>query len=258
MDTALERWQRLAPEAELLTPAGRGPFPTVLIFHGCGGVRRHLHDYARAAVAAGWAALMIDSFAPRGWSRSYAKLLVCTGLRFRGGQRAGDVMAAIVGARRLPLVDASRLVLAGWSHGAWSIMDLWASRLDRKGAVGLSDAGAVSLEGVKGAFLAYPYVGFASASRGGRPWPRPLTLMSVVPRRDHLASVRRHMRALASAVAAGSEISVWSVDGTHAFDEPGLMARIMRYDEALSRESMDRFGGFLRQFSRPAPPGPRS
>jgi hypothetical protein len=82
--------------------------------------------------------------------------------------------------------------------------------------------------------------------------------MSVVPRRDHLASVRRHMRALASAVAAGSEISVWSVDGTHAFDEPGLMARIMRYDEALSRESMDRFGGFLRQFSRPAPPGPRS
>lgn len=257
MDTALERWQRLAPEAELLTPVGRGPFPTVLIFHGCGGVRPHLHDYARAAVAAGWAALLIDSFGPRGWSRNYAKMLICTGLRFRGGQRAGDVLATIAGARRLPVVDSSRLVLAGWSHGAWSIMNLWASRLDHQGAVGLSNAAEVSLDGVKGAFLAYPYVGFASASRGGRAWPRPLNLMSVVPRQDHLASVRRHMRALASAVAAGSEVSVWSVDATHAFDEPGLMARIMRYDEALTRESMDRFAGFLGRFSRPIRPAPR-
>ena len=59
MDTWLDRWRRLAPDAELLTPAGRGPFPTVLIFHGCGGLRAHLHDYARAAVAAGWAALLV-------------------------------------------------------------------------------------------------------------------------------------------------------------------------------------------------------
>ncbi|AQR60299.1 hypothetical protein BZG35_00490 [Brevundimonas sp. LM2] len=257
MDSARQRWQRLAPEAELLTPAGRGPFPTVLIFHGCGGVRQHLHDYARAAVAVGWAALLIDSFTPRGWSRDHAKMLVCTGLRFRGGQRAGDVLAAIAGARRLPLVDPDRLVLAGWSHGAWAIMDLWASRLDRPGAVGLSDAATVSLEGVRGAFLAYPYVGLASASRGGRPWPRALTLLSVVPRRDHLASVRRHMRALASAVAAGSEVAIWGVDATHAFDEPGLMARIMRYDEALSRESMGRFAGFLDRFTRPARSAPR-
>lgn len=257
MDTALERWRWLAPEAELLTPAGRGPFPTVLMFHGCGGVRRHLHGYARAAVAAGWGALLVDSFGPRGWSRNYAKMLVCSGLRFRGGQRAGDVLAAIGGARRLPLVDSSRLALAGWSHGAWAIMDLWASRFDRKGVIGLSNPEEVSLDGVLGAFLAYPYVGFASASRSLQAWPRPLTLMSVVPRQDHLASVRRHMRALASAVAAGSEVSVWSVDATHAFDEPGLMARIMRYDEALSRESMSRFASFLGQFSRPVRSAPQ-
>jgi len=249
MDTALERWRRLAPEAELLTPPGRGPFPTVLIFHGCGGVRQHLQDYARAAVAAGWAALLIDSFTPRGWTRTYAKFLICTGLRFRGGRRAGDVLAAVAGARRLPLVDDSRLVLAGWSHGAWGIMDLMAMPLVRRGEAGLADTPDVSLNGVRGAFLAYPYVGVASASRGGRPWPRPLRLLSVVPRRDHLASVRRHMRALASAVAAGSEVSVWSVDGTHAFDEPGLMARIMRYDEALSREALDRFSQFLTSVS---------
>jgi dienelactone hydrolase len=256
MDSTLERWRRLAPEAELLTPAGRGPFPTVLIFHGCGGVRAHLAAYARSAVAAGWAALMVDSFTPRGWSRNHARMLICTGLRFRGGTRAGDVLAAIAGAARLPLVDPDRIVLAGWSHGAWAVMDLMAMPLTERGEAGLADAPSVPLTGVRAAFLAYPYVGVASASRGGRPWPRPLRLLSVVPRRDHLASVRRHMRALTSAVAAGSEVSVWSVDATHAFDEPGLMARIMRYDEALSREALDRFAGFLTAIS-PARSEPR-
>lgn len=257
MDSSLDRWRRLAPEAELLTPEGPGPFPTVLIFHGCGGVRAHLQAYARSAVAAGWAALLVDSFTPRGWSRNHARMLICTGLRFRGGRRAGDVLAAIAGARRLPLVDPDRIVLAGWSHGAWAIMDLMAMPLVREGEAGLADAPGISLTGVRGGFLAYPYVGVASASRGGRPWPRPLTLLSVVPRRDHLASVRRHMRALASAVAAGSEVSIWSVDGTHAFDEPGLMARIMRFDEDLSRAAMDRFAAFLTAIS-PARPGLRS
>lgn len=241
----MERWRRLAPEAELLTPSGRGPFPTVLLFHGCGGVRSHLHAYARAAVSVGWAALLVDSFTPRKWTRAFAKAMVCSGLRFRGGRRAGDVLAAIAGARLLPLVDAERLVLAGWSHGGWAIMDLMSMPLVRAGEAGLRDAPDVPLSGVRAAFLAYPYVGVASASRGGRPWPRALDLLVVAPSRDHLASVRRHMRALASAVAAGSEVAIWGVDGTHAFDEPGLMARIMRYDEALSRDAMNRFASFL-------------
>lgn len=246
MDTLQERWARLAPHAELVTPAGRGPFPTVILFHGCGGVRAHIHAYARAAIAAGWAALVIDSFAPRGWSRRMAQLLVCTGLIFRGRRRAGDVLAALQGARRMPIVDRERLVVAGWSHGAWAIMDLWAQPLTRRGEVRLADADAGSLEGVVGGFLAYPYVGLASASGSGRRWPRPLRLLSIVPRRDHLASVRRHMRALSAAVAAGSEVSVWSVDATHAFDEPGLAHRLFTYDEDLGAEAIRRFQAYLR------------
>jgi dienelactone hydrolase len=256
MDAALDRWRRLAPHAELLTPSGRGPFPTVLMFHGCGGVRVHLHAYARAAVSVGWGALLVDSFSPRGWTRDFAKTMVCTGLIFRGRRRAGDVLAAIAGARALPLVDPERLVLAGWSHGGWAIMDLMSMPLVRSGEAGLSDAPQVTLNGVRAAFLAYPYVGVASASRGGRPWPRAMDMLVVAPRQDHLASVRRHMRALASAVAAGSEVAVWGVEGTHAFDEPGLMARIMRYDENLSRQAMNRFAAFLAAIS-PIRPSPR-
>jgi hypothetical protein len=70
-------------------------------------------------------------------------------------------------------------------------------------------------------------------------------MLSVVPRRDHLASVRRHLRALASAVSAGAEVAIWSVDATHAFDEPGLKGRVLAYDDDLSLEALDRFRAFL-------------
>ncbi|NBB53265.1 dienelactone hydrolase [Rhizobium sp. CRIBSB] len=219
----------------------------MILFHGCGGVRIHIRQYAQAATRAGWAALIIDSFEPRGWSRRLAQFLVCTGLIFRGRRRAGDVLAALCGARAFPIVDPTRIAVAGWSHGAWAIMDLWAQPLVRRGEVRIADADRGSLDGVLGAFLAYPYVGFASASRDGRAWPRAkgLKMLSVVPRRDHLASVRRHMRALASAVSAGAELSIWSVDATHAFDEPGLKGGVLAYDEALSLQALDRFTAFL-------------
>ena len=246
MDSLASRWRRLAPFTEHLTPEGAGPFPTVLIFHGCGGVRDHLRWYARAAVEAGWGALIVDSFAARGWSRGFAKHLVCTGLLLRGRARAADVLATIRFAGDIPGVASGQIVLAGWSHGAWSIMDMLAQPLTRRGELGLRDAPTVSLAGVRAGFFAYPYVGVASASRGGKPWPRALRVFSVVPRRDHLASVRRHMRALASVVSGGGEVEVWSVDATHAFDEPGLKGRVLAYDEELGGEALARFQHFLR------------
>ena len=54
------------------------------------------------------------------------------------------------------------------------------------------------------------------------------------------------MRALTCAVSAGAEVAIWSVDATHAFDEPGLKGSILSYDEALSLQAMDRFTEFLR------------
>lgn len=246
MDSLALRWRRLAPSTEHLTPAGTGPFPTVLIFHGCGGVRDHLRYYARAAVEAGWGALIVDSFAARGWSKAFAKNLVCTGLLLRGRARAADVLASVRFAGSVPGVDPGRLVLAGWSHGAWAIMDMMAQPLTRRGELGMRDAPAASLIGVQAGFFAYPYVGVASSSRGGKPWPRAMRVFSIVPRRDHLASVRRHMRALASVVSGGGEVEVWSVDATHAFDEPGLKGRVLAYDEDLSIEALERFQQFLR------------
>lgn len=45
----------------LWTPRGPGPFPAVIVFHGAGSQKENHADYARAAVANGFAALTFDN-----------------------------------------------------------------------------------------------------------------------------------------------------------------------------------------------------
>src|SRR6266852_2641327 len=53
--------------AELALPAGPGPFPAMVVLHGCDGVGRHYRDWVRDLVSWGYAAILVDSFRPRGF-----------------------------------------------------------------------------------------------------------------------------------------------------------------------------------------------
>lgn len=244
MDTLAERWTRLRPSLTVVAPEGEGPFPAVLLFPGCGGIRDHIDRYAATAVEAGWMAVTVESFRARGWSDRFVRRFVCTGLLLRGGRRAGDVLAAAWGAGTLDGVDPSRLALAGWSHGSWAIMELMTLALDRRGEAGVADPSPAALVGVRGAFLAYPYIGLVAASRW-KAWKRPLRSLIVIPTRDHLASRADYDRAIRHARAAGSEIEEWEVRATHAFDEPGLSHPKIEHDPAATEEALERFAGFL-------------
>lgn len=245
MDTVRRRWQRLYPHIEVLGPNDDAPRPAVVLVHGCGGVRVHLRRYAAEAAKVGYRAFLVDSFGARGWSKQFAQYLVCSGLMLRGRRRAGDVLAALWGVRQWRGVDPDRLVLAGWSHGSWAIMDLMTMPLRRRGEAALADPDPTPLDGVGGAFLAYPYVGLVALSQS-RFWLRTPRVFGVVARRDHLASVRRSMRAYAAAVGAGAEVELWGADATHAFDEPGIRAPVpITYDPDLSDAALDRFRRFL-------------
>lgn len=245
MTSLAERWARLEPTLVVVRPEGEGPFPTVLIFPGCGGIRSHLDKYAKAAVAAGWMVVRVESFKARGWSEAFTRTFICTGLLFRGGERAGDVMASIHGVSALPGVDPKRLALAGWSHGAWAIMDMMTLPLDGGHEAGISDPEGVDLSGVVGAFLPYPYVGFPAASRS-HDWRPPLKCFVILPTRDHLATLRQYEKALDHVRAAGSEVETWVVKGTHAFDEPGLADKHILNDPALTDQAIGKFAGFLK------------
>ena len=245
MDTLAARWTRLKPSLVIRRPEGPGPFPVVLIFPGCGGVRAHLHRYADAATEAGWMAVTVESFIARGWSDAFVRTFVCTGLLLRGGTRAGDVMAAATFAGTLPDADPRRVVLAGWSHGAWAIMDLMTEALEKRGEAMIADPQNADLSGVVGAFMPYPYVAFPARSRWFR-WRRALDALVILPTRDHLARRADYERALNRAREAGSEIEEWVVDATHAFDEPGLTHPKIRHDPEATKEAIRRFVGFLK------------
>ena len=100
----------------LKKPPGDGPFPAIVLLHGCGGVQpKRDHLWAKRLVSWGYVTLQVDSFKPRGITS------VCT----MGGKEAADMLARRVtdayDARHylisLPFVDSKRIAVMGWSNG---------------------------------------------------------------------------------------------------------------------------------------------
>ena len=256
-DTLAARWARLAPHVEVLRPAGQGPHPVALMFHGCGGRRPYLDGYMRAAVQAGTMAVLIDSFAPRGISRNQAVATVCTGAQLQGWRRAGDVLASVWGARGLEGADPDRIALAGWSHGGWSIMDLMTMPLVRPGEAGLADPDASLLRSVRALFLAYPYCGPGALTQL-RAWRRAPDVFAIVGESDLVAHPVLCRRAFRQVERAGARLQSWFPAGaSHAFDEDGedvgKWIGVFRYDPELAREAERRMAAFLAQVFSPPP-----
>lgn len=60
------RMPEAALNGRLFMPGGAGPFPAVILLHGCGGPSRLQDDWAERLVGWGYAALALDSFSARG------------------------------------------------------------------------------------------------------------------------------------------------------------------------------------------------
>ena len=92
-------------------PGGAGPFPTVVIMHGCSGPPAH-HEWVRRLNEWGYATYYIDSFTPRSLKD------VCAQQQFKGSQRVDDAYAALAHLRARHDVRADKVGLIGFSHGA--------------------------------------------------------------------------------------------------------------------------------------------
>lgn len=240
-DTVAARWAKLAPFVRAHGPADTESRPALLMFHGCGGLREQISGYAEAATALGVRSFSIDSYGPRGWTGSVALATICTGMRFRGAERAGDVLAAAHGIGARPDVDASRLMMMGWSHGAWSVMDLMTMPLTTPGEALLADPSPAPLAGLRGLYMLYPWSGPTALSRR-HAWVRTPEVLGVVATRDHLATVGMARAIYRNAREAGAAVELWEPAGsTHSFDEPRMANPIMRHDPVLGAESVARF-----------------
>lgn len=102
----------LALSGDLRFPPGAGPFPTIVLAHGCSGITGGVTAWASALREWGYAAFVVDSFRGRGL------LEVCTNAQaLIGTQRIPDAYGALRILATHPRVDARRVALMGFSHG---------------------------------------------------------------------------------------------------------------------------------------------
>lgn len=237
-ETLNQRIAQLTPAMTVVKPEGSGPFPVVLLMHGCGGRQPFLDTWANSVRDAGAVAVVIDSFKPRGINRAMALSTVCTGMRMWGRERAGDLYAMMAWARVQPWADRERIIAAGWSHGGWTVLDALALRAgdEMQRATGLTDLPQEPLEGLAGAFLLYPYAGRASLA-GNRPWRIAPTTYAIVAGRDYMVGANVPRAALERLRAQGAPIEIETyATQTHAFDEREAADLRVRYDaEATTR-----------------------
>jgi dienelactone hydrolase len=251
-ETFEARIAALAPHMRVVRPEGAGPFPVVLQFHGCGGVKSLQERYANAAREAGWAAVIVDSHAHRGIGRLSAYSTVCTGTRLWGRERAGDLYAALEWARRQGWANGERLAVAGWSHGGWAILDaLSMTRASAERATRLEGLPEEPLTGLDSVFLVYPYcsVGCLAALHGWRVRPR---TQAIVGGRDSVVGCATPLRTLRRLKNDGAPIDIAVFpNATHAFDEAEARDFRVRYDPQLTQEAVGLYQRLLQSESMP-------
>lgn len=109
----------------LQMPAATGPYPTILLLHGCSGpvtskgkIAGRERAWMERLAEEGYVVLLLDSFNPRGFRE------ICT-VRNRPiteHDRPYDAYAALRWLRTQPYVRADRVAVMGWSHGAMTTL----------------------------------------------------------------------------------------------------------------------------------------
>ncbi|EMN70746.1 dienelactone hydrolase family protein [Leptospira interrogans] len=122
--------QKLTLEAYFSKPAGMGPFPLIVMMHGCAGAHSNSDaskppsslytEWASRGKTLGYATLLIDSFTPRNAPQNQCSNGAGVGTS-EVTDRPTDAYAALAYVKRSKVVNNDRIVLLGWSHGGSSV-----------------------------------------------------------------------------------------------------------------------------------------
>lgn len=244
---------KLEPFAEVVLPEGDGPYPVVLAFHGCGGLvgrkgpKLIMDRYAKAAAEAGIATVIVDSLRPRKIGFEEALNEVCSGRKLRGAERAGDVLAMLDWARRDARFDNSRIAIAGWSHGGWAVMDLFAMDVSARRPHNLAIAPDDNmLREVAAVHITYPFCAFPALTRS-RGWRATPQTRLVLAELDETANPQICEQAAEAMRQSGVPVEVVTIaNATHGFDEEDQVdGSKARYEADKARNAMDAYAQWL-------------
>jgi dienelactone hydrolase len=106
----------------LMKPEGNGPFPAVILLHGCGGIVQQQLAWREWLRDRGFVSLSVDSFTPRGVSSGCGQPgLVDVGARITDAFGGLDYLASQT------FVDRRRIAVMGFSHGGLVALSVAAS-----------------------------------------------------------------------------------------------------------------------------------
>lgn len=210
-----------------LPTEGDGPFPAVIMMHGCSGLEDNHTRWAHLLADWGYASLRVDSFTPRGIGE------ICTDI-MRPVPRGADINGAIVFLQSLAQIDAMQLVVMGWSHGGSVTLQAAAEpgnlRQDLKPAI-------------LGAIAVYPYCSLTSQ-------PFRVPLMVLIGDADDWTphGLCESMAAGSTANSAGIDLAVYP-DVTHSYDchacNGEYFGHTLIFDQSAYDDSVLRVQAFL-------------
>lgn len=104
-------------------PAGAGPFPFVVLMHGCGGLKQEamwtkwVEPWTELFRDHGIGTAVVDSFGPRGVDQVCTRNVATWAIR-----RADDAYSARAWLGEQPYVDAKRIAIMGMSNGGRTVL----------------------------------------------------------------------------------------------------------------------------------------
>jgi dienelactone hydrolase len=226
--------------AILTMPGGKGPFPAIILLHGCSGHFSTLQGWARRLSDWGYASLIPDSYGPRRVDT------VCLGpveqRAVTPQDRAGDVVSAALWLRTRPEIDGAHIGVIGFSNGGWTAMWVTQRRYEQL-YPGLIRA-AVSYYGN----CAHP------EEHGSVP------LLVLVGEDDDWAYPARHCREFGARLAPEQNFEIHTYPNVvHAFDvkttswrSSGGEGHAEQYDAAATSDSFIRTRAFLDHYLIPS------
>lgn len=226
--------------ADLVLPSGQGPFPVVILLHGCGGLKPSLWDWARRLQGWGYASLVLDSFSARGVDT------VCAPARqhlVTAQDRAADVISAALFLRTLPQIDGARIAVLGESHGGWTSAIVTQRRYELL-YPGLLKA-AVDYYGPCGSAEAHGSVPLLVLAGEADDWGHPAV----------------NCRAMGAKLAPNQPFEIHTYPGVwHAFDSEEtrptqVSGHTLAYDPNAAADSFERVHAFLDKWLARTPAG---
>lgn len=203
----------------LYEPAGKGPFPAIVLLHGCSGLldksgkpTKSYVYWAEHFQGLGYAALLLDSFTPRKTQEICTqKVRTITPER----ERSADAHAALEWLSQRSTVDPQRIHLLGWSNGAMTVL-----QAIKPEAAGRNEKTA----GFRSAVAFYP--GCAVVNKDGAYRPTTPLLIQAGAADDWTpAKACEDLVASARKRGVAAEIDVYP-DAHHGFDRIDMKVRV--------------------------------